>query len=125
MNLLKIKGYCEKREGGLTKLASEIGMSVQNLHRCIRENKIQAGCLEEISIALGVSILTFFDEGINPDTTTNTIGHHVNGSGNNVSGDISLNECKKEIGHLKELIVEKERHIKLLENTIKLFTDKK
>ena len=42
MNLEAIKKFSEKREGGLKKLAADIGMSEQNLHRCIRNNKIQA-----------------------------------------------------------------------------------
>ena len=62
MNLEKIRRLSETRQGGLKKLAIDIGMSEQNLHRCMNNNKIQAGDLEKIASLLGVSILTFFDE---------------------------------------------------------------
>ncbi len=45
-----------------------------------------------------------------------SIGHSVNGNGNLVSGDIRLNECQREIEHLKELLSEKERTIQILLN---------
>lgn len=61
MNLEIIRQLSEKRSGGLKKLATDVGMSEQNLHRCIRNNKIQAGDLEEIAKLLGVDICLFFD----------------------------------------------------------------
>ena len=42
MNLELIKKLSEKYNGGLKKLSADLGMSEQNLHRCIRYNKIQA-----------------------------------------------------------------------------------
>lgn len=44
------------------------------------------------------------------------IGHQVKGNGNSVFGDISLNECRKEIEHLNALLEEKERTIQILLN---------
>lgn len=61
MDLQKIKLFCENREGGVKKLASDIGMSEANLHRCIRNNQIQAGDLECIAYHLNVDISEFFD----------------------------------------------------------------
>lgn len=61
MNLEIIRKLSEKRTGGLKKLAIDVGMSEQNLHRCIRNNKIQADDLEQIAILLGVDIRIFFD----------------------------------------------------------------
>jgi DNA-binding Xre family transcriptional regulator len=61
MNLEIIRRLSEKRSGGLKKLATDVGMSEQNLHRCIRNNKIQADDLEQIAILLGVDIRIFFD----------------------------------------------------------------
>lgn len=49
--------YLLLNPGGLRKLAVNAGMSEGNLHRCIRNNKIQAGNLEAISRLLGVDIL--------------------------------------------------------------------
>ena len=42
MNLEIVRKLSENRGGGLKKLAADVGMSEQNLHRCIRNNKIQA-----------------------------------------------------------------------------------
>ncbi len=61
MDISIIRELAEKHEGGIKKLASEIGMSEANLHRCINNNKIQAGDLEMIAIKLDVDIRTFFD----------------------------------------------------------------
>ena len=47
MNLEIVRKLSENRGGGLKKLAADVGMSEQNLHRCIRNNKIQAADLEK------------------------------------------------------------------------------
>ena len=44
-------------------LSATIGMSEQNLHKCIRNNRIEAGVLEKIAVALEVPVSYFFDEG--------------------------------------------------------------
>lgn len=62
MNLELIRNLTEKYPGGLSRLASDIGMSEANLHRCIKNNKIQAGNLETIAARLHVDIRLFFDE---------------------------------------------------------------
>lgn len=63
MNLELIRNLTEnKYPGGLKKLASDIGVSEANLHRCIKNNKIQAGDLEKIAVRLNVDIRVFFDE---------------------------------------------------------------
>lgn len=62
MRLEQIKKLSEKYNGGLKKLAADIGMSEQNLHRCIRHNKIQAADLELIALKLKVDIRIFFDK---------------------------------------------------------------
>lgn len=72
MNLKLIRKICESRKGGVKGLALELGMSEQNLHRCIRENRIMANELEKISKILGVSPAIFFEEDINPDDYTAT-----------------------------------------------------
>ena len=61
MNLELIRTLTEKYPGGLSRLASDIGMSEANLHRCININKIQAGNLEAIAARLKVDIRLFFD----------------------------------------------------------------
>lgn len=62
MDLQLIKKMCENREGGLKKLALDIGMSEANLHRCINNNKIQATDLENIALLLNVRVGVFFGE---------------------------------------------------------------
>lgn len=104
MNLLLIKDLCEQREGGLTKLAQEIGMSVQNLHRCVRVNQIQAHQLELIASLLGVSIISFFDD--------NNMGNIIKSKVKQNNDVMDSNE--KEIEHLKALLEEKERLIQVL-----------
>lgn len=61
MNLIVLRTLSERYNGGLKKLASDIGMSEANLHRCINNNKIQANDLEKIAIRLDVDIRIFFD----------------------------------------------------------------
>lgn len=114
MELERIKNLSEKREGGLKKLAVDIGMSEQNLHRCIRNNKIQASDLEKISQSLGVSIVTFFDEKMdvsNKATATNNSVAAINSDVKVSGGNAVLQERVK---LLEQLLEEKERTIKIL-----------
>lgn len=71
-------------------LAAAIGMSEGNLHRCVRENKIQALDLEKISSVLNVSITEFFDEDISSVRTEGNFSP-VAGKGNvmqNIGADL-------------------------------------
>lgn len=116
MNLEVIRKLSENRDGGLKKLATDVGMSEQNLHRCIRNNKIQATDLEKIALLLKIDIRVFFDEQLF-ERANNTV--HTNGdfspasmNGNvSVGGDAILAERVK---HLEELLAEKERLINVL-----------
>jgi DNA-binding Xre family transcriptional regulator len=56
-----LRTLTENYDGGLKKLAQDIGMSEANLHRCINNNKIQASDLEQIAIKLNVDVRTFFE----------------------------------------------------------------
>lgn len=116
MDLEPIRRMSENRSGGLKKLATDIGMSEQNLHRCIRNNKIQAADLEKIALLLKVDIRTFFNEGVSTlaNNSVNTNGDFSPASMNgnvSVGGDAILAERVK---HLEELLAEKERLIKVL-----------
>lgn len=116
MNLSIIRNLSEKRAGGMRKLASDIGMSEANLHRCVNNNKIQAADLEKIALLLKIDIRIFFDEQFS-EHANNTV--HTNGdfspasmNGNvSVGGDAILTERVK---HLEELLAEKERLISVL-----------
>lgn len=120
MNLEAIKNFSEKREGGLKKLAADIGMSEQNLHRCIRNNKIQAADLENIALLLKVDIRIFFDEEILslPNNLVETKGDFSPASMNGnvtVGTDAVLVERVKS---LEALLAEKERLIKVYEKMV-------
>ena len=69
MNLIKIKKKSDDRGITIRALSAKIGMSEQNLHRCIRDGRIEAGDLKQIALILDVPVSYFFDddEGSNND----------------------------------------------------------
>lgn len=122
MNLEVIKKFSEKREGGLKKLALDIGMSEQNLHRCIRNNKIQAADLEKIAILLKVDVGIFFDESVAAVADNGAVAvaggataHHITTNATN-AGDAIL---QQKVASLEALLAEKERLITVLLDTRK------
>ena len=102
MNLQLIRQYGEHYPGGLRKLAVDAGMSEANLHRCIRNNKIQASDLEAISRRLDIGIEIFFAD------TTNAVETQINGH----SGDISW--LHEKIALLEQRIKDKDELIEIL-----------
>jgi len=62
MNLLKIKKRCDEIDISIRALSAKIEMSEQNLHKCIRDGRIEAGVLEKIAKVLCVPVSYFFDE---------------------------------------------------------------
>ena len=111
MNLQLIKTLSERTKIPLTLISSHIGMSTQNLHRCIRENKIEAGVLEKIAKVFGVSVACFFDE-----NQPGTIIGNQNQINNGLGQQILMTPDQREIESLKELLKEKERFIQHLLN---------
>ncbi len=113
MNLQLIKNYCERRPGGLRQLAEEADMSEANLHRCIRNNKIQASDLEKLAILLQVPINVFFDEA--ESTCMHIEAHdHAQAAGR----DILNGTNKAELTRLRDKIVYLEQRIKDKDATI-------
>lgn len=109
MNLQLIKQYGERYPGGLRKLAVDAGMSEANLHRCIRNNKIQASDLEALSLRLGVGIEIFFTD------ITKSVEMEGNGQNEHFSWlyeKVALLE--QQIRDKETIIGEKERIIKIL-----------
>lgn len=102
MNLQLIKRYGEHYPGGLRKLAVDAGMSEANLHRCIRNNKIQASDLEAISRLLDVSIDVFFSTSLKESETHEEV----------YSADISW--LHEKIALLEQRIKDKDELIKIL-----------
>ncbi len=108
--------------GGIKALAEAVGMSEQNLHRCVRENKIQAQDLEKISTQLKVSIIEFFDE---EEISIKSAGRDfvergkIEHNGTEYNGASSLeSDLRDQIAILKSQLEDKERIIKLLENSL-------
>lgn len=62
MDLSIIKKISEKKGIPLKRIAENIGMSEQNLHRCIKNNNIKADSLGKIAAILNIPIQDFFDE---------------------------------------------------------------
>lgn len=117
MNLSIIRTLSEKRVGGMRKLSSDIGMSEANLHRCIRNNKIQATDLEKIALLLNVDIRTFFDEEV-LTLANNSVNTNGDFSPASMHGDVSVGSdaiLAERVKHLEKLLAEKERLIKVYE----------
>lgn len=120
MNLEIIRKLSENRGGGMKKLASDVGMSEQNLHRCIRNNKIQAADLEKIALLLKVDIRLFFDEEVSKLSDKSVRSVETNGdfSPASMNGNVSIETdaiLAERVKHLEELLAEKERLIKVYE----------
>jgi DNA-binding Xre family transcriptional regulator len=109
MNLEQIKILAERRRMPFKTLAANIGMSEGNLHRCVRENKIQATDLEKIASVLGVDVSEFFDEQTNVAV--------VNGGADNNMSNGNTALLKERITHLEERIKDKDELIQLLRRT--------
>ena len=117
MNLEIIRKLSENRSGGLKKLATDVGMSEQNLHRCIRNNKIQAADLEKIAFLLKTDIRIFFDDEVSK-LSNNSVETNGDFSPASMLGNVSVGAdaiLAERVKHLEELLAEKERVIKIYE----------
>ena len=113
MDLQIIKKLCEDKHIEVKRLAELTGMSEQNLHRCIRLNKIQASDLEKIAKQLNSPIAVFFDDEVDINIASGNRSVAVtNNSGNIATGDTTAMAEKIEL--LERLLDEKERLIKVL-----------
>ena len=115
MNLQIIKTKAEQSHypGGLKALAKAVGMTVQNLHRCVRDNKMQAQDLERIASELKVSIGEFFDE-----KCTSVHAERACSPASD-SGDVSViigdALIAEKVKYLEAILIEKDERIKALE----------
>lgn len=117
MDLSIIRNLSEKRVGGMRKLASDIGMSEANLHRCVNNNKIQAADLEKIAFLLKADIRIFFDDNVSK-LSNNTVETNGDFSPASMMGNVSVGTdaiLAERVKHLEELLAEKERLIKVYE----------
>lgn len=122
-NGLKLKKLIELSNLTQKDFSLQSGISEQSLYGYFEpKGNPTAKALEKMANILQCSIDDFFDRSI--ETTGTSIGHHVNGNGNKVSGDITLSECRTEIEHLRALLGEKERIIAEKERTIQILMKK-
>lgn len=114
-NRHRIKELIEERKVTKVSLYTYANISKKSLDNIINGSNIpNSNNIEAIADFFKLPIDYFFDRSI--DISGLNVGHHVNGNGNKVSGDITLSEYQKEIAHLKELLAEKERTIQILMN---------
>ena len=118
MNLQLIKTKTEERKypSGIKGLAESVGMTEQNLHRCVRENKIQAQDLEKIASELKVSIVEFFNESV---SSIHTEGDFSPASDKgNISVSVGDQVLIERIKYLEKMIAEKDERIKDLKDSL-------
>ena len=106
----RILQLIEERELTKADVAKGAKITVQTLDNAIKGSEMGCKKLARLADFFGVSLDFFFDR----EQNDIHIGHSVQGNSNNVTGDITLGECKKEIAHLRELLTEKERTIQIL-----------
>ena len=87
-------------------------MTEQNLHRCIRENKIQAGDLERIAAELAVDIDFFFRATDTPKAAPTIAGD------NDTAPMVSDAVLSERVKLLMQLISEKDERINELKERI-------
>lgn len=119
MDLELIKTLAEHRRVPIKKLADLIGMSEGNLHRCVRENKIQAQDLERIASELGVKVGLFFGEDVVQHIESHDNGQSAGRDIYNGSQRAELQRLKDRIEHLEERILDKQATIDEKDATIK------
>ena len=88
-NFQIIRDLCEKKNISIRDLAAMVKIKDGSIHNLIKTGSTNTATLEAIADALGVSPAVFFDE-------------------------VSPTNQEKEIQHLRELLAEKERTIKIL-----------
>ena len=92
-NLVLIRDLCEKRKMTIRELATKIGRNECSIQSAIRRGTTNTNTVELIADALGVPAGIFFD---------------------GYSDENEIAKLKREIGHLNELVEEKERTIQIL-----------
>ena len=118
MKLDLIREIVKQSEISLKDLCAQIGMTYQNLNRCIKDNKITANDLEKICFILDVPVCIFFDE----SKSSNCVIRYKDGVikksqiiQESVTKDLELNMYKNEVEHLRKENKLKDRIIELLE----------
>ncbi|MDR2037244.1 MAG: hypothetical protein LBQ60_04905 [Bacteroidales bacterium] len=64
MNLEEIREIAKKKDKTIKRIAQEIGMTEQNLHRCIRINSMKSKHLNKVAEFLEVPITVFLSDNV-------------------------------------------------------------
>lgn len=100
-NFKLIREIAKEKRMSILSLAQSVGISESQLHHLILAGSTNTTTIEKLAKILGVPVSTFFDDNLSPSEETSRII-----------------ELEKENAHLRELLEEKERTIKILMNTI-------
>jgi transcriptional regulator with XRE-family HTH domain len=103
-HIIEKKGYTQKEACEGARIKRETFNSIIS-----KSENPTAKNIEALADFLKCSIDDFFDRDV--EYASISIGHTVKGDGNQVCGDISINEYQKEIEHLKELLIEKDARL--------------
>ena len=108
----RIRDLFERSDVTQSQFIQDTGISKSNLYVWMGGRSVPgADKLEIIADYFNVPMDYFFEREV---PVGREVGHHVSGNGNSVSGDITIAECKTEVRHLREILEEKERTIRLL-----------
>jgi len=125
MNLVKIKSIATERDVSLASLAETIGMTYQNLNRCIRLGEIKMSDLEKIADVLKVPISDFLVESkVNDDMSIYNIGYKnqiIKGDNSKIANADQLKEIeflKRENDQLKQQLADKQKLIEIYEREL-------
>lgn len=114
-----INKLIEERKTTKVNVAAYIGMSSSGFNKLTNgESMPGVDKLEKLADLFNLPTDYFFERNVSVDTPNIQIGHNVNGSGNTLSGDIALSECKTKLEHLQELIAGKDEQIELLKSQL-------
>lgn len=113
LNNKKIEELIENSKYSKTDVYRAVGISRASLYNILGgKTAPSVYTIEKIADLFQIPIDCLFDRSV--EITGYHIGHKDNGNSNNISGDIALNECRKEIEYLTRLLEEKERTINIL-----------
>lgn len=115
MNTSKIAQLIECKNLSKVKLSSMTGISDVTISNILKGADAKVSSIEVIARALGVPVGYFFDEEPVTGVRATSIGNNnvLAGRDNHVKVD-QLNDCTKELEHLKAMLAEKERTIQIL-----------
>lgn len=118
----RIEQLLEDRKVTKVHLAEQIGISIAGLKKMIAGSSLPSvEKVEKIADFFNVPMDYFFNR--EAERISVNIGHKVSGTGN-VTGGITLNECQKELEHLRDIIKEKNKILEEKERLIQILIKK-